>query len=162
MTDLIGTPLPQASLMKMGSSGPETVSTQDISEGKKIIIFAVPGAYTPTCTKTHLPGFVDTADALRAKGIEGIYCVTVNDVFVATAWSDEINASAAGVEVLADGSSELTKALGMDFTAPPAGLIDRSRRYAMIVDDGKIVHFEVEAEPGTCTVSSAEHLLEAL
>ena len=162
MTNLVGTNIPEANFIIMTGSGPDTLSIKDITDGKKVIIFAVPGAFTPTCTQTHLPGFVENGDALRAKGVDGIYCVTVNDAFVANAWGDMIGAADAGVQVLADADSSFTKAMGMQFDGEPVGLFSRSKRYAMIVENGVISHFEVEESPGTCSISSAEHLLSII
>lgn len=157
-----GQQIPDANFIKMGGSGPEAVSVKDITAGKKVIIFAVPGAFTPTCTQTHLPGFVANSDAIRAKGVSAIYCVTVNDVFVANAWGEMIGASDAGVQVLADADSSFTKAMGLEFDGAAAGLFARSKRYAMVVDNGVITHIDVEDSPGTCSISSAEHLLSVL
>ncbi len=162
MNELVGTRLPENEFLFMGASGPDALHTKAMTEDKKIIIFAVPGAFTPTCTQTHLPGFVENADKLREKGITDIYCVTVNDVFVSSAWGEMIGASDAGVQVISDANSAFTKALGVAFDAPPAGLYGRSKRYAMIVENGIIKHFEIEAEPGQCSVSSASHLLDVL
>lgn len=159
MTNLVGTKIPEANFIIMTASGPDSLSIKDITQDKKVIIFAVPGAFTPTCTQTHLPGFVENGDALRAKGVDGIFCVTVNDAFVANAWGDMIGAAEAGVQVLADADSSFTKAMSMDFDGAPVGLFSRSKRYAMIVENSIITHFEVEESPGTCSISSAEHLL---
>lgn len=154
-----GDTLPEGKLLKLGESGPETVALADIASGYAAI-FAVPGAYTPTCTNAHMPGFVKNADALRAKGVDRIVCVTVNDPFVAAAWARDTGATDAGIEVLADADGSVTKALGLDFDAPPAGLLGRSKRYAMLVKNGVVTELQVEESPGACSISSGESLLD--
>lgn len=153
-----GDMLPGGSLLKLGENGPESVDAADLAKGR-VIIFAVPGAYTPTCTNSHMPSFVKNAKALRDKGIEQIVCITVNDPFVAAAWARDTGADAAGITVLADADSSFTKALGYDFDAPPAGLLGRSRRYAMILRDGKVEEIQVEDSPGTCSITSGDALM---
>ncbi len=162
MTISIGDKLPNARFLHMGNEGPEELELGALTEGKTVLIFAVPGAFTPTCTKSHLPGYVNNAPAFYAKGVDAIYCVTVNDVFVANAWGDMLGAQIQDIRILADAHGDFTKALGMDFDAPPAGLYGRSKRYAMVVKDGVVTNFEVEDNPGVCQLSSAEHLLEEL
>ena len=154
-----GDKLPNASLLKMGENGPEKVEIADAAKGR-VAIFAVPGAFTPTCSQAHMPSFVRTADQFRAKGVAKIYCVTVNDPFVAAAWAKDTGADKAGIEVLADADGSFTKALGLDFDAPPAGLLGRSRRYAMLVTDGTVDVLELEESPGACTITAGESLLE--
>ncbi|SHH52603.1 peroxiredoxin [Marivita hallyeonensis] len=162
MTIALGDKLPQADLVKMGSDGPETVSLADHAKGKKLVVFAVPGAFTPTCHSAHVPSFIRTKDQFEAKGIDEIICVAVNDPFVLQAWGESTGATAAGITMLGDAQSTFTKAMGMDFDAPPAGLMGRSKRYAMIVDDGKVTALHVEESPGVCEVSGGEALLEEL
>ncbi|MDR9393394.1 peroxiredoxin [Roseovarius sp. SYSU LYC5161] len=162
MTLTAGDKLPDATLMSMGSDGPEPVSLTEKTKGRKVVIFAVPGAFTPTCHAAHLPSFIRTKDDLAAKGVDEVICVAVNDPFVMGAWGDTTGATAAGITMLGDADSSFTKAIGMDFDAPPAGLLARSKRYAMIVDDGQVVHIETEDNPGVCEVSSGEKVLEAL
>ena len=127
--------------------------------GRKVVIFAVPGAYTPTCHSAHVPSFVRTKDQFDAKGVDEIICVACNDPFVMKAWGDATGAAAAGITMLSDAQSEFTKAIGMDFDAPPAGLMGRSKRYAMLVDDGKVTLFQPEEAPGVCDISGGEALL---
>lgn len=158
----VGDKLPAASLGRLGADGPEQVDLNALVAGKKVVIFAVPGAYTPTCSSAHMPSFVRTADQLRAKGVDEIICVSVNDVFVLKSWGEAMAANGAGIHCLADGDSAFTKAIGMDFTAPPVGLIDRSKRYAMIVDDGKVTALNTEEAPGVCDVSGGENILDLL
>jgi peroxiredoxin len=157
-----GDNLPTAKLGKVGAEGPETVDLNAMAKGKKLAIFALPGAFTRTCSAAHLPSFMRTADQFRAKGVDNIICISVNDIFVMKAWDDQTGASKAGIEMLADGDGSFTKAMGMEFTAAPIGLIDRSKRYAMIVEDGKITTLQQEESPGVCDVSGGEALLATL
>lgn len=159
MTIKTGDKLPAATLLKMGDQGPEKVTTADLSKGR-VAIFAVPGAFTPTCSQAHMPSFIRTADQFRAKGVDRIVCVTVNDPFVAAAWAKDTGADKAGIEVLGDADSSFTKAIGMDFDAAAAGLLGRSKRYAMLVNDGVVEVFNLEENAGVCDVSGGETLLE--
>jgi cytochrome c peroxidase len=162
MTIAPGDTLPEATLVKMGADGPETVALAEHAKGKKLALFAVPGAFTPTCHSAHVPSFIRTKDDFAAKGVDEIICVSVNDPFVLKAWGEATGATEAGITMLGDADSSFTKAIGMDFDAPPAGLIGRSQRYAMIVDDGKVTTLHVEDSPGTCEVSGGEALLAEL
>lgn len=157
-----GEKIPNSDLAIMGAEGPETRNLAAIAAGKKLVIFGLPGAYTPTCTNDHIPGFIKDAEALREKGVDAIYCITVNDVFVTKQWSNDTGAGAAGIEVLADAESQFIGALGLEFTAPPVGLIKRSKRFAMIVDNGVISWMDVEDNPGQCALSSSGAVLSAL
>ena len=157
-----GDTLPDATLMHLGAEGPEEINLNELVAGKKVVIFAVPGAYTPTCSSAHMPSFVKNANTLKAKGVDEIICVSVNDVFVMNSWGKDMGADAAGIHCFADGDSSFTKAIGMDFTAPPGGLIDRSKRYAMVVDDGTVTTFQAEENPGVCEVSAGENILDVL
>jgi len=159
MTVQQGDRLPEATLIAMGEDGPEEVTLSDRTKGRKVVIFAVPGAFTPTCHAAHVPSFVRTKDALAEKGVDEILCVSVNDPFVMKSWGEATGATAAGIRMLADADGAFTKALGMDFTAPPVGLIGRSKRYAMLVDDGTVTLLNVEASPGECEISAGETLL---
>lgn len=162
MTIAQGDTLPAATLVKMGADGPEPVVLADHAKGKKLVVFAVPGAFTPTCHSAHVPSFVRTKDQFAAKGVDEIICVSVNDPFVMKAWGEATGATAAGITMLGDAESAFTKAIGMDFDAPPAGLIGRSKRYAMIVEDGTVTTLHVEESPGVCDVSGGEALLAEL
>jgi len=162
MTLSIGDKLPTASLGRLGADGPEQVDLNEMITGKKVVIFAVPGAYTPTCSSAHMPGFVRNADQLRAKGVDEIICISVNDVFVMKSWADVMGATDVGIHSLADGDSSFTKTIGMNFSAPPVGLIDRSKRYAMIVEDGTVTALNAEEAPGVCDISGAEAILDLL
>ncbi len=157
-----GDTLPGATLVAMGTDGPEQISLQDRLDGRKVVIFAVPGAFTPTCSSAHVPSFVRVKDDLAAKGVDEIICLSVNDPFVLSAWGERTGATEAGITLLGDPESAFTKAIGMDFTAPPAGLIARSKRYAMLVEDGVVTLLHAEASPGECDISAGESLLDAM
>jgi len=154
----VGDRLPDAKFRVMGSEGPAVKSTGDIFKGKKVVLFAVPGAFTPTCSNNHLPGFLQNADAFKQKGIDTIAVTGVNDVFVMDAWK---KASGAGskIEFLSDGNGEFAKALDMTLDGSGFGLGTRSKRYAMLVDDGVVTVLNVEESPGVADVSTAEKLL---
>ncbi|NUH65261.1 peroxiredoxin [Sulfitobacter sp. S0837] len=160
MTISQGDTLPDATLVQMGAEGPEQVQLTDKVKGRKVVIFAVPGAFTPTCHSAHVPSFVRTKDQFDAKGVDEVICVSCNDPFVMKAWGEATGATEAGITMLADASSEFTRAIGMDFDAAPAGLVGRSKRYAMLVEDGKVVLWQPEDNPGVCEVSGGEALLE--
>lgn len=162
MTISTGEKLPDATLVTMGAEGPETVSLADKTKGRKVVIFAVPGAFTPTCHSAHVPSFIRTKSEFDGKGVDEIICVSVNDPFVMKAWGDATGAEAAGLTMLSDPESAFTKAIGMDFDAPPAGLIARSRRYAMLVEDGTVALLQAEENPGVCEVSGGEGLLASM
>ncbi len=160
MTISVGDKLPDAMLVRMGEEGPEQVSVSTMTEGRNVVIFAVPGAYTGVCTTAHVPSFIRTKDEFAERGVEEIICVSVNDPFVLQSWGEATGAADAGIAMLGDASAEFTKAIGMDFTAPPAGLINRSKRYAMLVMDGEVKVLNVEDSPGTCETSAGEGLLD--
>jgi peroxiredoxin len=147
-------------LKEMGDGGPKDVSVGELFKGKRVVLFAVPGAFTPTCSMKHLPGFVEQAAQIRAKGVDEIVCLSVNDAFVMGAWG---KASAAGgkVRMLADGNGEFTRAVGLELDASGFGMGKRSQRYAMIVKDGRVEHLLVEPGPGLAA-SSAESVLAKL
>jgi peroxiredoxin len=160
MTIKVGDKVPSATLMQMKDGGPKPVSTDELFKGKKVAVFALPGAFTPTCSAKHLPGFIQQAGALKAKGIDTIACVSVNDAFVMGAWGE---AQGAGdtVMMLADGNGDFTRALGLELDATKFGMGKRSQRYSMVVDDGVVRVLNVEA-PGAFEVSSADHMLGQL
>ncbi len=162
MTLSTGDKLPDATLLQLGADGPEGVELSSKTSGRKVVIFAVPGAYTPTCHSAHVPSFIRTKDALAAKGVDEIICVSVNDPFTMKAWGQATGAIDAGITMLSDADSSFTKAIGMDFDAPPAGLFGRSKRYAMVVEDGAVTLFNAEESPGVCETSAGETLLDAL
>ncbi len=154
-----GDKLPAATLHTMQEGRPTPVTTDDLFAGKKVVLFAVPGAFTPTCSQAHLPGYVVNADAIKAKGVDDIICLSVNDAFVMGAWGDSANAEA--LQMVGDGNGEFTKALGLEMDGSGFGLGTRSQRYAMIVDDGTVNKLAVE-EAGQLDVSAAEAILAAL
>ena len=160
MTIKVGDQIPSMKLMMGTPEGPKETSTDEIFKGKKVVLFAVPGAFTPTCSAKHLPGFVQDADAIKAKGVDTIACIAVNDVFVMGAWAKDQGVGDK-VLMLADGSAAFTKALGLELDLVARGLGVRSQRYALIADDGKVTHLAVEA-PGGFDVSRAEAILAAL
>lgn len=162
MTISKGDTLPDATLLQMGADGPEEVKLADKTNGRRVVIFAVPGAYTPTCHSAHMPSFTRNKDQFDAKGVDEVICISVNDPFVMGAWGEATGATAAGITLLGDPESSFTKAVGMDFTAPPVGLMARSKRYAMLVEDGKISLLHEEENPGACDVSAGEALLAAM
>jgi len=161
MTITVGGTLPDAKLSRMGENGPETVSLSEQLKGRKVVVFALPGAFTGPCTTAHIPSFIRTADALRAKGVEAIVCIAVNDPFVLKAWGESTGATAAGITLLGDADGSFTRGLGMDFTAPHIGLIGRSNRYALMIEDGVITHANID-KPGECNISTGEALLAAV
>lgn len=158
----VGDKLPEATLTRLGAEGPEAVAIQEVAKGRKLAIFAVPGAFTPTCHSAHVPSFIRTKDQFAAKGVDEIICISGNDPFVMKAWGEATGATEAGITMLADAECSFTDAIGMRFDAPPAGLIGRSKRYAMIVEDGEVKILHLEESPGTCEVSAGEGLLDAL
>lgn len=159
MTIAIGDSIPETNLMVMGANGPEGVSTAELFGGKKVLMFAVPGAFTPGCSMTHLPGYVANADKIKAAGVDTIVCLSVNDAFVMGAWGQAQNAEE--IVMLADGNGELTDKLGLQLDGSGFGLGTRSQRYAMIVDNGTVSHLNVEEGPGI-DVSSAESMMALL
>jgi peroxiredoxin len=154
-----GDKLPEATLYVMEEGKPTPKTTQDLFAGKKVVVFAVPGAFTPTCSQAHLPGFVVNADAIRAKGVDSIVCISVNDAFVMDSWGKDRNAD--GIVMAGDGNGEFTAAVGLEMDGSGFGLGTRSQRYAMIVEDGVVTKLAVE-KPGQFEVSKAEAILEAL
>lgn len=156
----VGDKIPSVTLKHKTDGGIDDVSTDDLFGGKKVVLFALPGAYTPTCSASHLPGFVTHAEDIKAKGVDTIACLSVNDAFVMGAWGQEHNAGDS-VLMLADGNGDFTKAIGLEFDASGFGMGTRSQRYAMVVDDGKVTLLNVE-QPGAFEVSSAEAVLAAL
>jgi glutaredoxin/glutathione-dependent peroxiredoxin len=160
MTIAIGDALPAVTLVKMTADGPEKVETGDYFAGKRVALFSVPGAFTPTCTARHLPGFIDKAADLKAKGIDEIVGTAVNDAFVLKAWGDNANAGDT-VTLLADGNADFVKAMGLDMDGTAYGMGTRGKRFAMVINDGKVEKLFVEA-PGEFKVSSADYMLAEL
>ncbi len=159
MTISIGDKLPDVKLVKATPEGPEQVQSSDFFAGKKVALFSVPGAYTPTCSARHLPGFVEKADELKAKGIDEIACTAVNDAFVLGAWNKDTGSQ--DIAMLADGNGDFASAIGLDADFSAFGMGGRSQRYSMVVNDGVVEQINVE-KPGDFSVSSAEYLLGQL
>jgi peroxiredoxin (alkyl hydroperoxide reductase subunit C) len=157
MTIKVGDTIPSMKLMMATADGPKEVSTDDIFKGKKVVLFAVPGAFTPTCSAKHLPGFVQNADNLKGKGVDTIACISVNDAFVMGAWGKD-QGTGDKVLMLADGSAMFAKALGLEMDITSRGMGVRSQRYALVAEDGKVTHLGVEA-PGGFEASKAETIL---
>ncbi len=155
-----GDAMPAMKLSAATAEGPKEVSTADVFAGKKVVLFATPGAFTPTCSVRHVPGFLQNLDALKAKGVDTVVCTAVNDVFVMDAWRKDLGVDDR-ILMLADGSGALAKALGLELDLTARGLGMRSQRYAMVVEDGKVTHLGVEG-PGEFEVSKAESVLAAL
>jgi len=155
----VGDKIPEAMMKVMGEKGPQDLSTEELFAGKKVVLFAVPGAFTPTCSAAHLPGFVVNADKMKEKGVDAVVCLSVNDAFVMDAWSKDKNAEA--LIMAADGNGDFTKAMGLELDGSGFGLGTRSQRYALIADNGVISTLNVETGPGL-DVSSAETILAAL
>ncbi len=162
MTIKQGDKLPDATLLTLGAAGPEPVQLADRLAGRRVALFGLPGAFTRTCSGAHVPSFIRTHDAIRAKGVDEVICIAVNDPFVMSIWGDQTGGTAAGITFLADASAAFTKAIGMDMTAPAAGFYDRSRRYALVAEDGVVTILNEEVERGACEISSGETLLTAL
>lgn len=156
MTICTGDKIPAVDLMIMTGEGPRAFSLATACEGKRVVLFAVPGAFTPTCSARHLPGFVESVDAFAAKGIDDIYCLSVNDAFVMGAWGESQQADR--ISMLADSAAAFTQAVGLDVDLSDFGLGIRSQRYAMLIDDGVVTHLNIEPGPGL-EVSSATAML---
>ena len=161
MAIAIGDSLPDATFRVLEDDGIAPMTTSELVAGKKVVLFAVPGAFTPTCHLKHLPGFIENAESFKKKGVDVVACVAVNDPFVVDAWA---NASGGKGKVLflSDGNGEFTKKIGMDFDGSGIGLGTRSKRYAMLVEDGVVTAMNTEESPGVADVSTAENLLKAL
>lgn len=160
MTIKVGDKVPSGTLMEMKNGTPQPVTTDELFSGKKVVLFALPGAFTPTCSAKHLPGFIQYSDEIRQKGVDTIACLSVNDAFVMGAWGDQQKAGDK-VVMLADGNGDFTRALGLEMDATRFGMGKRSQRFSMVVDDGVVTQLNVE-EPGAFSVSSAEHVMGQL
>jgi peroxiredoxin len=161
MTIAIGDRLPDATFRVLGPDGIQPMTTSDVFGGKKVVLFAVPGAFTPTCHLKHLPGFIERADEFKKLGVDTVACVAVNDPFVLGAW-EEKSGGKGKVLFLSDGNAEFTKKIGMDFDGSGIGLGTRSKRYAALVEDGVVKILNVEESPGVAAESTAEKILEDL
>ena len=161
MTIAVGDKIPDVKVQVPGPSGPAPAQTGELLGRGKVVLFGLPGAFTPTCHKNHLPGFIVSEAAFKAKGVDAIAMTAVNDHYVLQAWSDATG-SKGHIDFLADGGGDFAKALGLDFDASAGGLGVRSKRYAMLVEDGVIKQLNIEPKPGEADVSSATHLLEQM
>ena len=157
MTISVGDPIPSATLFRMGDNGPEPVDTREYFRGRKVMLFGLPGAFTPTCSAQHVPGYLKHADEFRAKGVDVIACVSVNDAFVMGAWGKDQGVGD-NIDMLADGSAELAKAMSLELDLSERGFGLRSQRFAMVVEDGVVTALAVEEKPGL-DVSAAEKML---
>ena len=160
MTISVGDQLPAATLLVMGAEGPEEFDLGARTKGRRVAMFAVPGAFTPTCNDDHMPSFVGNSEALAEKGIEEVICISVNDPFVMNAWGQSTGAADAGITMLSDSDGSFTQAIGLAFSAGEFGIYGRSQRYSMLVDDGTVKVLNVEESPGVCEVSSGGELLK--
>lgn len=160
MTIKVGDKIPAASLILTSDEGPQKVSTEELFAGKKVVLFAVPGAFTPTCSARHLPGFLENADGIKQKGVDDIICLSVNDAFVMAAWAKDQQVDNR-VIMAADGNGDFTQAMGLTMDGRGVGMGQRSKRYALIADDGVVTALEVD-EPGAFEVSSAEAIMAKL
>jgi peroxiredoxin len=160
MTIKVGDRVPAATLKQMTKEGPANITTEQLFKGRRVVLFSVPGAFTPTCHAKHLPGFVRDYDKLKAKGVDAVACLAVNDVFVMDAWAKASNVGD-NILMLADGNAEFTKALGLELDATGFGLGTRGKRFAMVVKDGVVTHLNVESA-GEFRVSAAEYVLGQL
>jgi len=161
MTIKVGDKLPSVTLRQVTPEGPKEISTDEFFRGKKAVLFAVPGAFTPACSQRHLPGYVEKVADIRAKGVDEVACVAVNDAAVMTAWGKDQRCEGK-VSMLADGSGDLARALGLELDLTRNGLGFRSKRYSMLVDNGVVKSLNLEQQPGQVEVSSAEAMLRAL
>lgn len=161
MTIQSGQKVPKVTLRKMTAEGPEAVETDEFFAGRKVVVFGVPGAFTPTCSAKHVPSYVDNAAALKDKGVDEVACISVNDPFVMAAW-EHSTGSSGSVTMLADGNGDFAKATGLDLDISALGLGTRSTRYALVVDDGTVTHVAIEESPAEMTNTSAESVLKAL
>ena len=152
-----GDKLPDVTFTRMGDDGPESVTTEELFGGKKVVLFGVPGAFTPTCSNTHLPGYVNEAATIKDAGIDDILCVSVNDAFVLKAW-EEASGSAGSVKMISDGNAEFANASGIKFDGSERGLATRLMRFSMLVNDGVIEDVNIEDAPPACDITSAESM----
>ena len=161
MTIQVGDKMPSVNFKQLTADGLSDISTDNYCQGRKVALFAVPGAFTPTCSAQHVPSYVGNAEALKSKGISAIACVSVNDAFVMDAWG-EAQAVGDSLDMLADGNGEFARATGLTLDARGFGLGERTTRFSMIIDDGTVTHLNVEENPTEMNVSSAEHMLTQL
>lgn len=162
MTIAVGDTLPDATFVRMGPDGPEAVQLGDVVRGKKVVLFGLPGAFTPTCDAAHVPSFIRTKPQFDAKGVDAIVCVSVNDAHIMRLWGVNSGATEAGILMLGDADSSFTKAIGMEFSNPKVGFYDRSKRYSMLVEDGVVTILNEEPATGQCEISAGGTLLDQM
>jgi len=162
MTISVGDKVPSVTLIQKQNDAPAAVSLDDRLAGRKVVIFGLPGAFTPTCSSAHVPSFIRTADQFAAKGVDEIICVAVNDMHVMKLWGEQTGGTAAGIIFLADGDGSFTKSIGMDYDNPPAGMFGRCKRFAMYVEDGVVKVISPEIEAGVCDLSGGEYMLDQI
>ncbi len=162
MTIAIGDRLPDATLRFLGPDGPASVTIEELTAGKKIVLFGLPGAFTGTCTTAHLPSFLRTRGSFAEKGVDDVICVAVNDIFVMQSWAEATGADQGNIKMLCDPDSSFANDIGLAFDAPPVGFVGRMTRFAMIVDDGVVTHLNLEESRGVCELTAGETLLEML
>ncbi|SET07107.1 peroxiredoxin [Oceanicella actignis] len=162
MTIEPGQRLPEARFLELGPEGPVEVPSEALFKGRRVAVFAVPGAFTPTCSNAHLPSFVKAAGELSEKGVDEIVCIASNDPFVMRAWGEATGALEAGIRMLTDPDGAFVRALGLDFSAPPAGLFNRAKRFSMLVEDGELKVLNVEDNPGQAVCSTGEVLVDMI
>jgi len=158
----VGDRVPGASLLWKGANGPEAVELAERLAGRKVVIFGLPGAYTGTCTAAHVPSFIRTRGALAKAGVDEVICISVNDPFVMAAWGESTGATEAGITMLGDAGAAYTKAVGLAFSAPPAGFYDRTTRHALYAEDGVVKVLHLEEAPGVCEATGGESMLAAI
>lgn len=159
MTISIGDTVPNATLLEVGTDGPAEVQLADKLSGRKVALFGLPGAFTGVCSEAHMPSFIKAMDGFKAKGVDEVICVSVNDPFVLQAWGGSTGAMDAGITLLGDASAAFIKKIGMDFTADAVGLMNRSKRFSAYVEDGAVKALNIESSPGECEISAGETLL---
>ncbi|WP_204112960.1 peroxiredoxin [Shimia biformata] len=162
MTISVGESLPKPTMMRLGDNGPEPVELAPYIDGKKVVLFGVPGAFSTTCDQAHMPSFIRNVDAFKAKGVDEIICIATNDPWVMAAWDKATGAGDAGITVLSDASAALTKGMGIEFSAPVVGFNDRCRRFAAFIDNGVVKVLQEEVEKGVCDLTAGEALLDAI
>lgn len=162
MTLQTGETLPEAIFLQIGADGPEPVASADVFNGRRVALFGLPGAFTSTCSTLHVPSFIRVAPALREQGVDAIVCVSVNDPYVMKAWGDASGGNASGLTFLADADGAFTKAIGLEFTVPPKGLLGRCKRFSALVENGVVKIMNLEPAGGECNMTAGETLLEQL
>lgn len=158
----VGDKLPEATLMTLGAKGPLPVALENLVSGRKVVIFALPGAFTPTCDSAHLPSFIRTFDQLKSNGVDEVICISVNDPWVMQAWGEATGANEVGITMLSDPSGAYTSEIGMSFSAESVGFINRSIRYSMLVENGEVKTLHLEEGRGVCEATAGEAMLAAL